>query len=297
MRKNIIRGLAVILALSVISNIYLLGRVESLAKMLNKNIGRISFMENNFDEAVKELILEETASKDDNLLEDVKFTLSELTDTKAKKAMIDVEFKLKRMDSTTRTFVSIECGQEEPQLMEILPINDTTYRIEREICILQPLRVDLVIEKYGEKKLINLVQEDEMFKSFAGETQFELEGFEYDYNKENGQLFTSFSTRVLYTPKEGNKLAEASLIVEKNGITILNLPLESSSEGQSGENILYSKDILDLELLGMDGDDITMALILQEKNNFIHRFEFVKCQFEKGEEMIRAEIAPIVTLK
>ncbi len=297
MRKNVIKVLTILLVLSILSNAYLLGWVGQMSRDLKQNISRISFMENNFDQAVKQLILEETASKEDDLLDEVKFNLSDLTDKKAKKAMIDIEFKLKRMDSTTRTYASIECGDGEPILMEIQPINDTTYRIEREICILEPVRVDLVIEKYGEKKLINLVLEDEIYQKFVGDSQFELSDFDYEYTADDGKLLASFSTEIRYTPRQDNKLEEAYVAVEKNGVTIKRVPLVVLPEIQKGESFLYGAKITDLELLGIEGDQILMAVILQERNSFIHRYEFAKCLFEKGEENIRVENTPILTLK
>ncbi len=297
MRKYVMTGISLLLVFSVASNIFLLGRVGQMSKELKRNNNRISFIENNFEKAVNEIILVETSSKDENLLEEVKFNLSELTDKKAKKAMMNVEFKLKRMDPATKTYVSIESGEEEQFLKEIIPINDTTYRIEREISILRPLRVDLVIEKYGEKKLINLVLEDEMYKRFVGETQFELLDFDYKYQAESGNLLTSFSTKIRYTPLEDSEIQESYVAVEKNGIPVKVLPLEGHVEGQDRDSVFYSMEISDLKLLGMDGDQIVMAIILKEKNSFVHRYEFVKCQFEKGIENIKADNSPILTLK
>ena len=254
-------------------------------------------MEKNFDKAVKELILEETVSKDNNLLEEVKFNISKLTDKKAKKAMIDIEFKLKTMDSTTRTFASIECGNEEPILMEIQPINDTTYKIEKEICILQPLRVDLVMEKYGEKKLVNLVLEDEMYSKLAGRTYFKLDNFDYKYKADSGVLLTSFTMNIRYIPLEDNKLQEAYVVVEKNGEILKSLALNVLPQVVKGESILYGIETTDLEIAGIDGEQITMAVVLQEKNSFIHRYEFMKGLFGKSEEDVRVENSPILTLK
>lgn len=297
MRKNIINVLTILLLLSMVTTGYLFYKVDSLEKKLGLNQSRISFMENNFDQSVRDLVLEETKNKDSDIIEDVKFTISELTDKKVKKAMVDLQFKLKRTDSTAKTYASIECGDEEPYLMEINPINDTTYKIEREICLLKPLRVDLVIEKYGEKNLINLLSEDQMYTSYAGETSFELVNFDYSYDKESKQLITSFSTDISYEPTDEMKLEAAYVLIEKNGITLKSFPLQIVEENSKNDVILYRMEINDLELVGLDKDEIVISAVLQEKNSFIHNYEFVKGYFDDGEANIIAENSPILILK
>ncbi|NLB19303.1 MAG: hypothetical protein GX829_00320, partial [Clostridium sp.] len=295
MRKNVIKGLTLILLLSVVSNGYLFLNMRQMSKELQKNNNRIQFMENNFDQSVRNLIVEETKSKDSDILEDVKFIMSDMTDKQAKKAMIDVEFKLKRTDSTAKTYASVECGEEEPYLLEIFPINDTTYKIEREICLLQPLRIDLVIEKYGEKKLINLVTEDQMYKNFAGESNFNLMHFDYDYNQESKKILANFAAEIKYFPKVEKKLEAAYVSIEKNGVTINRLPLEIREGTVRNDSILYYVEAKDLEILGLEKDNIIIAVTLKEKNGFIHRYEFVKCYFEDGEENVVAESSPVLT--
>lgn len=297
MRKNVINGLTLLLIFFMISTGYLFFKVDSLEKRLQHNQSRISFMENNFDGSVRDLILQETKNKDSDLLEDVKYTISELTDKKAKKAMVDLQFKLKRIDSTSKTYANIECGDEEPYLMEIIPVNDTTYKIEKEICLLKPLRVDLVIEKYGEKNLINVIAEKEMYTGYVGETNFKLNHFDYRYDEESKTLRTSFSTDISYLPKDGKKLEEAYVLIEKNGVILKSLPLEIIKEYSENEAMLYRMEINDLELLGLDQDEIIISAMLQEKSSFIHRYEFVRGYFEDGEVNIMTDNAPILILK
>ena len=298
MRKNIINGLTVLLLLlSLASNGYLLIKTRQMSKEVQKNNNRILFMEKNFDQSVRDLIVEETKVKDSDILEDVKFVMSDMTDKQEKKAMIEVEFKLKRTDSTAKTYASVECGKEEPILLEIFPINDTTYKIEREICLLEPLRIDLVIEKYGEKNLINLVTEDQMYKNFVGESNFNLMHFDYDYDQENNKISANFAAEVKYFPKVEKKLESAYVSIEKNGVTLNRLPLEIKDGSASTDSVLYDVEAKDLEILGSEKDEIIIAVILKEKNGFVHRYEFVECSFEDGEENIVTESSPLLTLK
>lgn len=297
MRKNMITGLILLLVLSIVSNGYLLITVGQMSKELKQNNNRVSYIEKSFDQSVRDLILEEAKSKDSDILEDVKFTVSDLTDPIEKKAMVDVEFKLKVMDSTENVYASIECGEEEPVLMEIRPVNDTTFKVEREICLLQPLRIDLVIEKYGEKKLINLITEEKLYEKFVGETDFNLVHFDYSYNALNKKIILNFATEIEYFPIDEMKLEEAYVSIEKNGVTINRLPLELRKDNSQGKTMDYFMEVYDLELLGLEKDEIKIAVILLEKNSFIHRYEFVKCFFEDGQENIVAESSPLLSLK
>jgi hypothetical protein len=295
MSKKILIGLSVVLLLSMGGNLYLFSRMTEVNRLVVKNSNRLQYLEDNLGKTVSEVMNSEGSSNLQSLLEDVDWNVSELISEEEKTAMLHIEFKLKTMDSTSRVYASVELGDAPAELMEAHLLNDTTYTVDQLINVLEPVTVDLVIEKYGEKRLENLVKEDEIYRTYIADTSFNLLDFKSSYNEEKGVLTASYDAEVLFSFRKDLELVRSEVVVLKNGVAIDKQALEKS-EGQYPDTIVYGKDFKDYKVEAKELDTIVFAAILKDKLGFTYRYDFADFRILDGEPVITTVSMPELTL-
>lgn len=293
--KKILIAISAILLLSIGGNIYLFSRVSEVNKLVLTNSNRLKYLEDNLDKTVSEVMNNEGSMHLQSLLEDVNWNVSDLISQEDKTAMLHIDFKLKNMDSTSKVYASIEIGKAPVELIEAHMLNDTTYTVDREINVLEPVRVDLVIEKYGEKRLENLVDEDEIYKTYITDTSFNLLDFTATYNKERGLLTASFDAEVLFAFKKDLELVRSELVILKNGVAVDKLALDKS-EVKYPDTIVYEKQVRDYKVEAKELDTLIFSVILKDKLGFTYRYDFSDFRIVDGEPVITTISMPELTL-
>lgn len=293
MNKQVRTVLSGFLIISMGFNIYLLSRVHEVNKQISSNTNRINYLEENMDNTIIDVIKEDGYL--DSILEDVNWSVSELMSEEEKTALLHIDFKLRTMDSTSKVYASIEAGDEEAYLVEAHLLNDTTYTIDQEISVLEPVRIDLVVEKYGEKRLENLVDEEEIYKTYIADTAFNLLDFDYDYNINSGILSASYGAEVIFASLKNLDLVRSDLVVEKNGVLIDKKPLIMSSV-KYPDAVVYENDVKDHEVEAKELDTLNFAVILKDKLGFTYRYDFASFKFINGAPVMTTTSLPELTL-
>ncbi len=294
MNKKVLTLLAGILIISIGFNIYLFTRVDQVNKQIISNSNRLKYLEDNIDTTIIDVIKEDGYL--DSILEDVNWSVSDLISEEEKTALLHIDFKLRTMDSTSKVYASIEAGDEEAVLVEARLLNDTTYTIDREINVLEPIRIDLVVEKYGEKRLENLVDENEIYKTYIADTAFNLLDFDYDYNLSSGVLSASYGAEVIFTSSKNLDLVRSDLVVEKNGVLIDKKALVMS-QTKYPDAVVYENDVRDNKVEAKELDSLNFAVILKDKLGFTYRYDFASFKFQNGAPVMTTTSLPELSLK
>ncbi|WP_312650756.1 hypothetical protein [Proteiniclasticum sp.] len=293
MNKKVLTIVSGILIISMAFNIYLFTRVDQLSKKIINNSNRLQYLESNIDNTIADVIKDDGYL--DSILEDVNWNVSELISEEEKTALLHIDFKLRSMDSTSKVYASIEAGDEEAVLVEAHLLNDTTYTVDREINVLKPVRIDLVVEKYGEKRLENLVDEDEIYKTYIADTAFNLLDFDYDYNLSSGTLSATYGAEVVFASLKNIDLVRSDIVVEKNGVLIDKRPM-IMSQVKYPDAVVYENDVKDHKLEAKELDSLNFAVILKDKQGFTYRYDFASFKFMNGAPVMTTTSLPELTL-
>ena len=293
LNKKVLALVSGILIISIGFNIYLFTKVDQVNRQLINNSNRLKYLEDNIDNTIVDVIKEDGYL--DSILEDVNWNVSELISEEDKTALLHIDFKLRTMDSTSKVYASIEAGDDEAVLVEAHLLNDTTYTVDREINVLKPVRIDLVVEKYGEKRLENLVDEDEIFKTYIADTAFNLLDFDYDYNLSSGVLSASYGAEVIFASMKNLDLVRSDLVVEKNGVLIDKKPM-IMSQVKYPDAVVYENDVRNHTLEAKELDSLNFAVILKDKQGFTYRYDFASFKFMNGAPVMTTTSLPELTL-
>ena len=291
--KHILTGVSVFLGISILINVVLLQVVWSANKQVNINTNRIKYLEDNIDTLVEDAM--KVGGHVESVLEDVNWTISDLVDEEEKTALLHIEFKLRSMDSSARVYASIESGDREAVLMEAHLLNDTTYSVDREVNVLEPIRIDLMVEKYGEKRIENLVNEPELYKTYIADTSFNLLDFNSSYNSEREELNLSFSTELMSSAKKDWELVRTEYILEKNGVVMERGDL-SKSTTEIPDAIVYEGSVGSLSVKATKLDQIRLAVVMKDKLGFTYRYDFAEFSHKDGEPVVTTISMPELTL-
>lgn len=294
MIKKALAVMSVFLIFSILLNIYLISEVNQVNKGVILNSKRLQYLENNIDSAVAEAV--KNGEHAETILEDVNWTVSDLVDGEEKLAMLHIDFKLKSMDSTSKVYAALEAGDAEAVLLEAHLLNDTTYTVDQEINVLEPIRVDLMVEKYGEKRLENLVDEDAIYKKYIADTAFNLLGFTSSYNKETYELTASYDAEVVFSTDNNIELVRSDMVVEKNGIVLEKMPLELS-DVKYPDNMVYESHVHNFKIEAKELDTIQFSVILKDKLGFTYRYDFGTFRYINGDPIVTTTALPVLTLK
>lgn len=293
MIKKALAGMSVFLIFSIVLNIYLISKVNQVNKGVILNSKRLQYLENNIDSAVAEAV--ENGGHVETILEDVNWTVSDLIDGEKKLAMLHIDFKLKSMDSTSKVYAALEEGDTEAVLLEAHLLNDTTYTVDREINVLEPIRIDLMVEKYGEKRLENLVDEDEIYKKYIADTAFNLLDFTSSYNKETYELTASYDAEVVFSTSNIIEFVRSDMVVEKNGIVLEKMPLELS-DVKDPDSMVYESHVHNFKIEAKELDTIQFSVILKDKLGFSYRYDFGTFRYINGDPIVTTISLPELTL-
>lgn len=291
--KHILTGVSVFLGISILINVVLLQVVWSANKQVNINTNRIKYLEDNIDTLVEDAM--KVGGHVESILEDVNWTISDLVDEEEKTALLHIEFKLRTMDPSASVYVSIESGDREAVLMEAHLLNDTTYSVDREVNVLEPIRIDLMVEKYGEKRIENLVNEPELYKTYIADTSFNLLDFNSSYNSEREELNLSFSTELMSSAKKDWELVRSEYILEKNGVVMERGDL-SKSTTEIPDAIVYEGSVGSLSVKATKLDQIRLAVVMKDKLGFTYRYDFAEFSHKDGEPVVTTISMPELTL-
>ena len=291
--KHILTGVSVFLGISILINVVLLQVVWSANKQVNINTNRIKYLEDNIDTLVEDAM--KVGGHVESILEDVNWTISDLVDEEEKTALLHIEFKLRTMDPSASVYASIESGDREAVLMEAHLLNDTTYSVDREVNVLEPIRIDLMVEKYGEKRIENLVNEPELYKTYIADTSFNLLDFNSSYNSEREELNLSFSTELMSSAKKDWELVRSEYILEKNGVVMERGDL-SKSTTEIPDAIVYEGSVGSLSVKATKLDQIRLAVVMKDKLGFTYRYDFAEFSHMDGEPVVTTISMPELTL-
>ena len=291
--KHILTGVSVFLGISILINVVLLQVVWSANKQVNINTNRIKYLEDNIDTLVEDAM--KVGGHVESVLEDVNWTISDLVDEEEKTALLHIEFKLRTMDPSASVYASIESGDREAVLMEAHLLNDTTYSVDREVNVLEPIRIDLMVEKYGEKRIENLVNEPELYKTYIADTSFNLLDFNSSYNSEREELNLSFSTELMSSAKKDWELVRTEYILEKNGVVMERGDL-SKSTTEIPDAIVYEGSVGSLSVKATKLDQIRLAVVMKDKLGFTYRYDFAEFSHKDGEPVVTTISMPELTL-
>ena len=294
MNKKAMTGMSVFLFFSIVLNAYLITEVRQMNKGISRNSNRLQYLEDNMDTAVEEAV--KSGGFAESLLEDVNWTVSELMGGDEKTAMLHIDFKLKSMDSTSKVYAAVETGDEEAVLVEAHLLNDTTYTVDREINVLEPVRIDLLVEKYGEKRLENLVDEEEIYRKYIADTAFNLLDFTSAYNEDTAQLRASYDAEVIFSTSKSIDLIQSDMVVEKNGIVLERIPMKTSDE-KYPDQLVYESHVHDLKIEANELDTIQFSVIMKDKQGFTYRYEFGSFRYINGDPVVTTIALPELTLK
>lgn len=292
--KHILTGVSVFLGISILINVVLLQVVWSANKQVNINTNRIKYLEDNIDTLVEDAM--KVGGHVESILEDVNWTISDLVDEEEKTALLHIEFKLRTMDPSASVYASIESGDREAVLMEAHLLNDTTYSVDREVNVLEPIRIDLMVEKYGEKRIENLVNEPELYKTYIADTSFNLLDFNSSYNSEREELNLSFSTELMSSAKKDWELVRSEYILEKNGVVMERGDL-SKSTTEIPDAIVYEGSVGSLSVKATKLDQIRLAVVMKDKLGFTYRYDFAEFSHKDGEPVVTTISMPELTLR
>lgn len=291
--KNILTGMSAVLIFSVAVNMYMVKEIVAARRQVAINTNRIGYLEENIDSMVEEAM--KGGGHVESILEDVTWSVSDLVNEEAKTALLHIEFKLKTMDQSARVYASIESGKEEAVLMEAHLLNDTTYSVDREVSVLEPIRIDLLVEKYGEKRIENLVNEPELYKTYIADTSFNLLDFQSNYNESKEELSITFGTELMISAKKDWELVRSEYILEKNGVVMERGEL-AKSDTEISDTIAYEGGARGLLVKATKLDEIRLAVVMEDKLGFTYRYDFAEFSHKNGEPVVTTITTPELTL-
>ncbi|MBR0576148.1 hypothetical protein KCG48_07310 [Proteiniclasticum sp. BAD-10] len=296
MKQKFIMALAGLLLVSFCMNAYLLVAMNRVEKITTTNSNRLQYLEDNLEKAVYEVVSKENFPHENSMVEDLSWGLSDILDAQKKTSQLNLQFKLKNIDTSSNVFVSVETVEGLEELVEVQLLNETTYAFEKIISVLEPLRIDLVVEKYGEKRIENLVDETMLYRKFTGDSTMNLLDFSYKYNETTHELNTSFSSQVIFSALMDLSVVKADIVIEKDGLVLSRLPMEKTKSA-APENQIYEGKVTNFKVLTQDPEIVDFTILIEDSKGFVYRYNFAKFRFISGEAVMQTNYLPELSMK
>lgn len=278
MTKKSYKVVVFFLAISILSNIALMFYMNKIKEVSSLNMQKLNYLENNIDESITKAIGDHISEmqKQSSSLEDVNWTISDIIMENEKMAMFTLDFKLKNVDLTSNIYVSFESGTKEAELIKAEPINETTYEISKLVSVLEPVSLDLIIEKYGDKSVENILDGVFVYSKFIGESSVTVSNFKYGYDQKTGEIKSSYHLESNFNGNENVTLKSADIIIFKNGVPIEKIPIEKLPNTSNSYQMTYSYEADHYKSNLSNQDIIDFSLIFVDQNNFNYIYSFAK---------------------
>jgi len=266
------------LAISILSNIALMFYMNKIKDISSLNMQKLNYLENNIDESISDAIGDHIneMQKQSSSLEDVNWTISDIIIENEKMATFTLDFKLKNIDRTSNIYVSFESGTKEAELIKAEPINETTYEISKVVSVLEPVSLDLIIEKYGNKSVENILDGTFIYSRFIGESSVNVSNFKYGYDQKTGEIKSSYTLESNFNGNENVTLKSADIIILKNGIPIEKIPIEKLPNTSNSYQTTYNFEAENYKSNLSNKDIIDFSVIFVDQNNFNYIYSFAK---------------------
>jgi len=270
--------MAFFLAISILSNIALLFYMNKIKDISSLNVQKLNYLENSIDDSISKAIGDHISEmqKQSSSLEGVNWTISDMIIKNEKMATFTLDFKLKNIDTTSNIYVSIESGTKEAELIKAEPINETTYEISKVVSVLEPVSVDLIIEKYGDKYVENILDGVYVYTKFIGESSVNVSNFKYGYDQKTGEIKSSYTLESNFNGNENVSLKSADIIILKNGVPIDKIPIENLPNTSNSYQTTYNYETENYKSNLLNHDLIDFSVIFVDQNNFNYIYSFAK---------------------
>ncbi len=278
MGKRSFKVVVFFLAISILSNIALMFYMNKIKDISALNMQKLNYLESNMDESIAKAIGDHISEmqKQSSSLEDVNWTISDIVLENEKLATFKLDFKLKNIDQTSNIYVSFESGDKEAELIKAEPINETTYEISKVISVLEPVSLDLIVEKYGNKSVENILDGACIYEKFIGESHVNVSNFKYGYDQKTGEIKSSYTLESNFNGNENVTLKSSDIIILKNGVPIEKIPIEKLPNTSNSYQTAYTYEAENYKSNLSNGDTIDFSLIFVDQNNFNYIFSFAK---------------------
>ena len=278
MGKRSFKVVVFFLAISILSNIALMFYMNKIKDISALNMQKLNYLESNMDESIAKAIGDHISEmqKQSSSLEDVNWTISDIVLENEKLATFKLDFKLKNIDQTSNIYVSFESGDKEAELIKAEPINETTYEISKVISVLEPVSLDLIVEKYGNKSVENILDGACIYEKFIGESRVNVSNFKYGYDQKTGEIRSSYTLESNFNGNENVTLKSSDIIILKNGVPIEKIPIEKLPNTSNSYQTAYTYEAENYKSNLSNGDTIDFSLIFVDQNNFNYIFSFAK---------------------
>ncbi|MGB4590589.1 MAG: hypothetical protein WBI17_15350 [Clostridiaceae bacterium] len=299
MSKKSYKVMAFFLTISILSNIALMFYMNKIKDISSLNVQKLNYLENNIDESISKAIGDHISEmqKQSSSLEDVNWTLSDILIDNEKMATFTLAFKLKNIDTTSNIYVSFESGTKEAELIKAEPINETTYEISKIISILEPVSLDLIIEKYGDKDIENILDDTYVYKQFIGESSVNVSNFEYGYDQKTGEIESSYKVESNFSGNENITLKSAEIIILKNGIPIEKMPIEKLPNTNNSYQLTYNYEAENYKFNLLNQDIIDFSVVFVDNNNFNYIYSFAKFTGTETDPIFISEETPELVIR
>lgn len=278
MTRKSYRFVVFFLAISMLSNIAMLFYMNKIKDISALNRQKLNYLESNINESITKAVGDKITEmqKQSSSLEDVNWTISDMALENDKMATFKLDFKLKNIDLTSNIYVSFESGTKEAELIKAEPINETTYEISKTISVLEPVSLDLIIEKYGNKSVENILDEARIYEKFIGDSGVKVSDFTYGYDQKTGEIKSSYTLESNFNGNENVTLKSSDLIILKNGVPIERIPLEKLPNTSNSYQTTYNYKAQNYKSNLSNGDTIDFSVIFVDQNNFNYVYSFAK---------------------
>lgn len=278
MTKKSYKVVVFFLAISILSNIALVFYMNKIKDISSLNMQKLNYLETSIDESISNAIGDHISEmqKQSSSLEDVNWTISDMILENEKLATFTLDFKLKNVDLTSNIYVSFESGAKEAELIKAEPINETTYEISKVVSVLEPVSVDLIIEKYGDKSVENILDGAYVYTRFIGESNVKVLNFKYGYDQKTGEVKSSYSLASNFNGNENVALKSADIIILKNGVPIEKIPIEKLPNTSNSYQTTYNYEAENYKVNLSNQDLIDFSVIFVDQNNFNYIYSFAK---------------------
>lgn len=242
------------------------------------NRQKLNYLESNINESISKAVGDKIneMQKQSSSLEDVNWTISDMVLDNGKVATFKLNFKLKNIDLTSNVYVSFESGTKEAELIKAEPINETTYEISKTISVLEPVSLDLIVEKYGNKSVENILDEACIYEKIIGESSVQVSDFTYGYDQKTGEIKSSYALESNFNGNENVTLKSSDLIILKNGVPIERIPMEKLPNTSNSYQTTYHYKAQNYKSNLSNGDIIDFSVIFVDQNNFNYIYSFAK---------------------
>jgi len=276
--KRSYRVMAFFLAISILSNIALLFYMNKIKDISSLNVQKLNYLENSIDDSISKAIGDHISEmqKQSSSLEDVSWTISDMITENEKMVTFTLDFKLKNIDTTSNVYISIESGMKKAELIKAEPINETTYEISKVLSVLEPVSLDLIIEKYGDKYVENILDGAYIYTKFIGESDVTVSNFKYGYDQKTGEIKSSYSMESNFNGNENISLKSADIIILKNGVPIEKIPIEKLPNTSNSYQTTYNYMAENYKSNLLNQDIIDFSVIFVDQNDFNYIYSFAK---------------------